>query len=226
MIDRVKDRLVCSLAINMDECIDLTRRPMRLYADRVDADFFVLNHSNRNPPHLAKYDLLTAANTAGYEQVLYLDADVYVRRGVPNIFEHYTNALFDETPPDGYFEQHHHLIAKDMKELLKKYKLGDPYFNTGVMVFDREGLQSLCSVFNDYTEFTTHKTYFEQHQLNAFIHRAGIWTQHLSRRWNSFASDKMLTERYLLDSYFVHTPGIKNPKHRVAKLKQIKDALP
>lgn len=226
MIERSKNRLVCTLAINMGECINLTRRPMRLYAQRVNADFHVWNKTDRDPPHLAKYDLLQTAHKTGYEQILYVDADVYIRRGVPNIFEHYTNALFNETPSDGYFEAHHHKIAREMRELISDYNLTDPYYNTGVMIFNAKGLERLCSVYSNDTSFQTYGAYFEQHQLNAFLKRAELPEQQLSRRWNSFASNRLFTDRFLLNSYFVHVPGLKTLEQKAAKLKQIKNALP
>ena len=92
------DNLLCSIAIDMDYCTAHTKERMQQYAKRIDADFYQVTESRRRIPHLAKYDLIMMASRMGYKRVLYLDCDIYVRRGVPNIFEYYSNALFNEQP--------------------------------------------------------------------------------------------------------------------------------
>jgi len=201
---------------------------MRKYAQRIGADFFVLRESTRKPPHLAKYDLLTMANTAGYQKILYVDADVYIRRGVPNIFDHYENALFNELPQkDEWFEPWQTKTVTTYKEQIDpEFEIGNPYYNTGVMVFNKDGLRRLCQELEKVQEHKTVPIYYEQHELNLLLKKAGLPESNLHERWNTYASMRDLNDRKLIDSYFIHTPGMTIPEQRVTKLQQIVTYLP
>lgn len=219
--------LVCSVAIGMEHCTIHTSEPMQKYAERIGADFFQITESKRRVPHLAKYDLILMAHKMGYERFLFLDSDIYVRRGIPNIFEYYTNALFNEMEDMDKLEYWKKRMFETMKsEIDPDFNLGDPYYNTGVMVLDEKGLNKIADRIRNLSEFKIVEIYYEQHQLNLLLKQEGLPEQQLNKRWNTFGSQNDLNSPELQESYFVHVPGITVKKHRSAKLKQIVEQLP
>lgn len=216
-----KKRLICSISINMTNCMDYTRIHMKKYAERVGADFFVLREFNKTP-HLAKYELLSTAFKDGYNKVLYLDADVYIRSGVPDIFSHYQNALFDESEIiKGYNKQKIESTTKSIQEIDPSYKEGDKYYNTGVMIFDRDGLKKLLTETSKTDEFKLSPSYYEQHEFNIFLKKAGLPYRSLNRRWNEYASSGPLNTDELINSYFIHVPGMKDSDQKAKRLASI-----
>jgi len=209
----------------MEHCTVHTQKPMEDYAARIDADFFQITESKRKFPHLAKYDLILIAQRMGYERFLFLDSDIYVRRGIPNIFEHYTNALHNEMPnPEDLVYWQRHMFGT-MTEMDPTFKIGDPYYNTGVMTLDLEGLTKLKERIVNLDGFKTVEIYFEQHELNMLLKQEGLPHQDLDKRWNTVASQEDLNSKTLQDSYFVHVPGTV-VEERYTRLKQIVEQLP
>jgi hypothetical protein len=67
----------------------LTGPQMEAYADRVGADYHVINDDHYPHYSLAnKFRLRTLA--ANYDRALYLDADVWIRPTAPNVFEQFS----------------------------------------------------------------------------------------------------------------------------------------
>ena len=221
------ENLVCSVAIGMEHCTIHTQEPMERYAERVNADFHQITQSKRRVPHLAKYDLIMMAERMGYKRFLFIDSDIYIRRGVPNIFEHYTNALFNEMPRlDEMLYWQRKMFETMTSKIDPDFKIGDPYYNTGVMVFDAEGIRKLSHRLTTMPKYKIVEDYYEQHELNWMLKQEELPHQNLSSRWNTYASYSDLKSDVLKDSCFVHVSSIQDKDERSAKLKQVVDLLP
>lgn len=221
------ENLVCSVAIDMEHCTIHTQEPMERYAERVNADFHQITQSKHRVPHLAKYDLIIMAERMGYKRFLFLDSDIYIRRGVPNIFEHYTNALFNEMPnPSDLVFWQRKMFESMTAKIDPDFKIGDPYYNTGVMVFDKEGIKKLAHRLTTMPEYKIVEEYYEQHELNWILKQEALPDQNLSSRWNTYASYSDLKSDVSKDSYFVHVNGITDKDERSARLKRISEMIP
>ena len=217
-----KPRLVCTVTIKMGQIYDLTRESLYRYAAHQGADFFELTETTRPTPHYAKYDLLTAAYTCGYQRVLFVDADVYIRENAPDIFNDYRNAAFNEFPlmkkkyqdrTTGYIRDNHD----------KGFPHGT-YYNTGVMVFNRGGLKKLIPLLRLSKE--KRGVFWEQDELNYFFWKGKVLDASLTRHWNQFIWRQGSEPKELDEAHFLHASGIKDTKRRVRRINDIKARFP
>lgn len=160
---------------------DLTLPRMQSYARECGAEFIVVDQwdSEKDTPHFAKFDIIQQAKHQ-FDRMLFLDADVLILKGTASIFDCYTCALHDEfDTPDG---RPNPIVQLAMTELRRNFDPGfrAPYFNTGVMLLDRETLVALDQQLQERIRLVL----WEQCQLNHALRKIGKPQQRLSRRWN------------------------------------------
>lgn len=182
---------------------ELTDHRMRAYAKQIGAEYIVIDETPLHPPHFAKFDIFTKF-ASDFDQLLYVDADVYIRKHAPNIFDTHTSAMFSELPhpkPDwlrpstNWIRQH---LAGDWPN--------DRYFNTGVIVADTEAITLLASVLSDVVP--RKGVFFEQEQLNVLMHNVGFPRTRLEQRWNQFCCPTWITPGKASDAFFLHGTGM------------------
>lgn len=203
-------RIVATIATGeCSQIYDVTRASMQTYASKLGANHIAVKHTTRNPPHFAKFDLLVDLADQGYEQVLYVDADVYIRKDAPNIFETHTqSAAFNEVP-----HPKHEWVGKSLdwiQQNLDKDWPRDRYFNTGVLAFDGRSLLALASIISRTRQ--RDGIYFEQEQLNVLMRDAGCPATALDCRWNQFCGPVWFTPKRAKNAYFLHGTGVPNDK--------------
>ena len=113
-----------------------THPTLMAYADRIGADFKVINESDRTSPHWEKFRIYDLLNT--YHRILYLDTDISIRDDCPN--------LFDIVPKEklGAFNEAPFTNGRQFSiyESCKNYDIKLPdwnwkYYNSGVLVISR-----------------------------------------------------------------------------------------
>lgn len=221
MLHKRNKWLIYTVDIGVEDYTNITNTPMSNYANRIGADFYTCRNTTRKSPYHAKYDIFSEACAIGYEKVLYLDSDVLIRRGVPNIFEHYTNALFNEIPLKEKYEIYD--IVKIMINIGdKKFDSNCPFYNSGVILFDNFGLQKLNKEFENIKDSTIH----DQYNLNNILRKIDLPIQHLNQRWNTNGGYRIpYDEPTLIDSYFIHVSKLELEK-RIEKLNMINTMFP
>ncbi len=182
---------------------ELTAPRMREYAALIEADYVVVRETHRKPAHFAKFDLLVDMVDQGFEQILYVDADVYIRKHAPNIFDQYAAAAFSEIP-----HPKPNWVGKATRWIRKHLAADwplDRYFNTGVLVLSGETLRTLAASIRNVVPKTG--VYYEQDQLNVLMRTAGYPVERLDPCWNQFCSEPWITEAKARDAYFLHVTG-------------------
>ncbi len=198
----------------------LTHPRMVEYARLLDAEYIVVNETKRKPAHFAKFDLLIDMADQGFEKILYVDADIYIRQHAPNIFDTYATAMFSELPhprPDW--------VAKSTQWIRSHLAADwptDRYFNTGVIVIGGEQLTSLATLLRKATPKPG--IYFEQEQLNVLMHAVGFPQEHLAQQWNQFCGPQWITTAKAANAYFLHGTGFNQCDRKLQLLnKYVKD---
>lgn len=124
-----------SIGDNYSLISKLTHPTLKRYADKIGADFVVIDKPSHTP-HWEKfqiYDLLVK-----YNRIIYLDTDLIVRDDCPNLFDmvpEFQLGIFNE----GRFEPRTGSLQEACKEYGKSIpkKWDGTYYNTGVMVLSR-----------------------------------------------------------------------------------------
>lgn len=182
---------------------ELTAPRMREYAEQIGAEHLVITETQQHPAHFAKFDLITRLADEGYDAALYLDADIYIRRAAPDIFEHFSSAAFSEFPhPEPAWVQQ---AIRWIRRNLAGDWPGDRYFNTGVLVLDKQSLTELATRIAEVQPVTG--IYWEQDQLNVLMRNAGVPHQVLPACWNQFCSQVWFTPAKAVAAYFLHATG-------------------
>lgn len=183
-----KARVICTIVSGkFDAIFNETAVAMREYADKCDADLRIHPADGMDPrwgptPHFAKYELFCELAETDYERVLYLDADVYVRKNAPNIFQTYKfTAARSEFP---HPRPHTIFAAIDwIREHIHPLWDRDRYYNTGVLLFDDVTLMKLARKLKECVP--QQGRFFEQCQLNWLLREVGMPEEQLGLAWNA-----------------------------------------
>lgn len=140
-------------------------------------------------PHFFKYEVfrrayqcLNAAPDVFDGQMLFLDADIYVRSGAPDIFEQYPTGgwLRPESP---HPRPHAITIAKNwIRKNCDRRFIGE-YYNTGVILGSYIWWRGLVGGLKKIVP--KKGPYFEQDQLNAVIYRYADAVDYLPIQFNA-----------------------------------------
>jgi hypothetical protein len=205
-------RAVVTIAVGQGfgEMAALTHPGISAYARRIGADFVSLNAPSQNAPslnapslnapcaapHFQKFRLASLLDL--YDRILYMDTDIVVTDGCPDIFEVVPEDAFGAWFPNpmipGRFADR---IAR-VQEVLGDIGWRENYFNSGVMVVSRLH-QPIFENPGDYAD-----DFFEQTQLNYRVQKGRYRTVDIGYRWNHTSA--VYTERRL-QSHFIHYAG-------------------
>tara|TARA_B100000029_G_C17518535_1_gene938975 strand:- start:575 stop:1405 length:831 start_codon:yes stop_codon:yes gene_type:complete len=182
------------LESDIDEWSIITLNRMQLYADRVGADLVVIDESKiremKVPDsfntfqivNMLKFYILDTFSKSEYENMLFLDLDILVRRDAENIFEtvpltgfHMTvnkndsdTKTYKELIHKHYFE-HGRVPPRVFKSLV---------YNGGIIYADNESVQKFCKKIPSLFEWDE---FFKSHNLrsNPFFDGVKMNEQHL-----------------------------------------------
>ena len=187
MKPRAKTAVVTvSLGRKMQAIGKLTHPLMRRYADEIRSDFVVIDRHvvARRQAKFEKlqiYDLLKL-----YDRILYLDTDIVVMPGCPNLFRQVPagkfGAFFDSEVKDNDADIP---VWRDEEIAYFQEKYGDigwgsVYFNTGVMVLGKAHRE----IVNYHRGFHRGKRFIDQTQINYNFQKSGAAAFDLGTKFN------------------------------------------
>ena len=206
---------------------DICEKSQRAYAEKIGADFISITEKQFNEnqcPHVEKLQAFELLEK--YEKILYVDADVLIKKDAPDIFTHekgYFYALseaecipVDPTPQVNEILKHFKIpffFPKVQKGEHKykviggvEFKVPAPewpqYFNTGVMLFDRSQINVWKKWdWKEYFETNGNPSIvpYEQNYINSLIIRFGF-ARALDMRFNmimTYHENKKETAHFL-----------------------------
>jgi len=183
---------------------ELTEPSLQAYARKIDAEYVVVRNTKHVIPHFAKFDIFEKMATDGVDQLLYVDADIYIRKHAPNILAYHTSAMFSELPhprPDWLRES-----TDWIRMRLDNNWPHDRYFNTGVIVADKSAIVAVAKQLQQ--AVPCKGVFFEQEQLNVLMHRAGFPLTTLEPKWNQFCCPEWITPERASRAFFLHATGV------------------
>jgi hypothetical protein len=123
------------------ELLTITRPAMERYAQRVGADFVSIRGESWCPqfPMMDKFRIYPYAQQ--YEQMLFVDADAFIRKDCPNLFEWYPNeviGMHDDTPYNDSWDWRGEArsVALSQREPFDRDKFR--LYNSGVVLSSRK----------------------------------------------------------------------------------------
>lgn len=179
---------------------EYTHPTIEKYAERIGADFMVLDESNSTSPHWEKFQIFHLLNQ--YERILYLDTDLIVRDDCPNLFEVvpvnflglFNEALFTDGRSISMYE-----VCRDYETTLPDWN--GAYYNTGVMVISRSHKYLFKKPDKEVFNF------YEQGYLNLKISQMEINVFDLPYNYNRMTCMDPIIGEERFASYIVHYAG-------------------
>ncbi len=184
----------------------LTHPTLKAYADRVGADFVVLNSKKtaKSTPHWEKFAIRDLFKN-GYDRIIYVDTDIIIRDDCPNLFEEVPAGMvgmFDEAP---FTDRSKELMIDTCKEYgITLPGWNSKYYNTGVMVLSKVHEDLLEKPEKEYFSF------YEQTYINVKIAEKSIPVHDLSYKFNRMVCMDGHTGEDRYDSYIIHYAGFPN----------------
>lgn len=195
-------------AINDTELFQYTRPSWESYCKRHNCEFYVIdsNLDENTSPHWYRYWIYDLK--PGYDQYLYVDADIMAKWNAPNIFEKYNDlstlyAVRDNSGLSWIWEG-----IKIYENMFKGVELDwENYFNSGVMLFSKEH-EELVKAFKQFyldnkeliAQFREqYRKGFDQNIFNYFCTYQEIKVEFMSEKWNLF---HMRRREIFYNSYF------------------------
>lgn len=208
--------------------IDLISPRMKKYAEKYMLDFEIITNKVQEHPAYNKLQLLNYIDK--YSRILFLDADVIIRNDAPNIFE--------VVPENhlGIFNEEYLKICNCGQETIDEYnklnltqsKYNGNYYNTGVMIFDK----NIALKIFDQNYKTTNEFFADQGYINYMIQLYNVPCYDIGYKFNGLNHGNLIGDEKYYNSYFIHMNGngtFKNKyeflKNDIEKLKQIERIL-
>lgn len=193
-------RAIVTLCIgnDFDQLARLTHPLMRDYANKMHADFIIIDSPELgiSPIHYEKYQLANLLNK--YERVLFIDTDVVVRPNSPDLFEYVPKNMFGAYLASKHSDCHDASLEKVQDELGSLGWKKD-YFNSGVMVLSRDH-QPLFDLSHG-----CFNGFYEQTQLNYNLQKLKLPFFDIGFQYNhvELIGEPISNET----SYFIHYAG-------------------
>ncbi len=168
---------------------EITHPLLKAYADRIKADFIVINtpQLNLNYIHYEKYQIYDLLKD--YERIIYLDTDIIVKPKCPNLFEIVPEEQFGAfvVSKHTYF---HDGAIKDIQKVLGEIDWKREYINNGVMVISKCHRQVFAKN-HDLFVWSSEKRHFpDQTILNYHIQKLGIPIYDIGYKFNHTSGTK------------------------------------
>ncbi len=177
-------KAVVTLCIgDADKLGEITHPSFKAYADRIEADFIVINTPklNLNYIHYEKYQIYDLLHD--YERIIYLDTDIIISPKCPNLFDIIPEKQFGAfvVSKHTYF---HDGAIKDIQKLLGDISWKREYINNGVMVISKCH-RELFQKSNELLVWASEKRNFpDQTILNYHLQKLGIPIYNIGYKFN------------------------------------------
>jgi hypothetical protein len=190
-------RVILTIAVGQafHDIAALTHPAMAAYARRTNADFIALN-TDATEPHLQKARIAEFLQL--YDRILYLDTDIVVNDGCPDLFDIVPEDTFGAWFPNPMFPGRFADRIRRVQQVLGDIGWVDNYFNSGVMVVSR----AHAAAFENLSEYRD--DFFEQTLLNYRVRKRRYATKDIGFRWNHTGA---VDPSQRLHSHFIHYAG-------------------
>lgn len=163
------------------EMYDLSQIAMKRYANRVGADYHCITEMDNSYPHPAFLRFSVFEKFKEYDQILYVDADLFFHDLTPNIFElsqnHSKSAFMkvDSARPE---------ISKSYQQF-KKTSQTEIYYNSGLFLYKREFIDKFVdSNWREVMEMYKNSRFMDQDALNYLLRNNHQDICQVSYHWN------------------------------------------
>lgn len=194
--------ITLSVGSNYSKMESLATPRMLNYCKKYDLHHIIMRDKLFDHPAYNKLLLKNYINN--FDRILFMDMDVIIRNDAPNIF--------DIVPEDslGIFDEEYLQICKCARETIDLYnshtneniQWDGKYFNTGIIVFNKENIKILNEDLPMLDEF-----YADQGYINYQINRKKIKVFDIGFQFNGLNNPKITGKDRLLNSYFIHCNG-------------------
>ena len=185
----------------MKDMYDHSQVVMKQYADRVGADYVCITEMDSKYPHPAFLRFKIFEQFKEYDQIMYVDADMFFHDMTPDLFE-YTERQsetsfmkIDSALPETSISYRKHL----------KTSKTETYYNSGFFVFKREFIDKFWNQHWVPMELYKKSEWKDQDALNYMIRNEHENMYLLSRDWNGV----MAVEKPLFN---VHYSGLRKDR--------------
>jgi hypothetical protein len=187
----------------------LTHPTIKAYADRIGAEFKVINEKKISSTsiHWEKFQIFDLLNI--YDRILFVDTDIIIREDAPNLFDIVPKdklGMFNEAPWTLRSRELMIDVCKQYGVILSNWD--GRYFNTGVMVISRAHKYLFKKPDLEYFSF------YEQTYLNMriaeFVIKEELKIFELEYRFNRMTCMDRFTGEERFASYFIHYAGFPN----------------
>jgi lipopolysaccharide biosynthesis glycosyltransferase len=185
------------------------------YCKKYNIEHFLSQEVKINGPHIMfeKYQLFNLLN-AGYDRVLYLDADVLITPNAENIFEKYFKMdkfyAYDENDKPEWMDRDNYIYENISNiEWPINQKGKKQYFNAGIMLFSKEVFSKYPYAFNlnDIPNWPNLWYFGEQTIVNYWIAKNKIPFESIDYSFNrmDLGEYDLKNDRY--NANFIHYAG-------------------
>ncbi len=153
----------------------LTHPTIKKYANKIDADFIVIEETKISDPNWEKTQVYTLLNK--YKRIILLDSDIIIRNDCPNLFDIVPEEKLGAFNEKKYFTNSEKNKLEAIKYKINISKITNDYFNTGVMVISRKHKPLFKPVtiqqgsFNDYFNVLIQRDKIKVHELEYKFNR-------------------------------------------------------
>jgi lipopolysaccharide biosynthesis glycosyltransferase len=187
-------------------CGQYTIPLMKQYAESIKADFIIITESDCIHPQNNKFKINDYLEK--YDRVLYLDSDIVVKPGSPNIFDEVPEEMFGALnygyPEKGKELMNQFLLLSSLKEIKVNENL---LINSGVMILSKIHKDLIKKPDKEILVKDGRTTFKDQLYINYLLQKNDIKVHFLEERWNfryPYKNEKRLKKALNKNFYFIH----------------------
>lgn len=210
---------------------EVTHPSLSAYAQKCGADFIVID----KPKYVDKFKLLTYEKLqvwelldGSYDQIVFVDTDILIAPDAPSVFDMCPIGIFGAASEEAYSMSRVHRDVTQNK--LGKVDWLNPYFNSGVMVFDvshREMFNPDAKILEEWVNDKDNHDHIMSDQpiLNYLVNRLSFRMIDFGYKFNHTRVIKNTQIRFR--SYFIHYAGPSGHRYgtRYEQMKKDADVL-
>lgn len=210
-------KIIFTISVDGGECFKICTDSQKRYAKRIGVDFLCRHSFNSNVMELGidrdKYFVKELLEI--YDKVLYLDADVLIKKDSPDIFEQYQDdnnfIVFNEVSCNN--------VEMDIpiQKAADKYKINwkktDGHYdwlNAGVMLFSKGHEKIMEYIPEEFFQLEGYPLLYDMAYMQFKIYKYGIPVTFMDRRFNTMIY-------FRDDGWFLHFANVHDRNERIKK---------
>jgi len=215
-------KVIFTISVNGGICFDICTESQRRYAKRIGVDFVCRHsfHSDIKELGIDRDKYFVAELLKIYDKVLYLDADVFIKKDALDIFRFYENnnnfIVYNEVMYNGV--QMDDAISKAMKEnKIDEWQKTNGHYdwlNAGVMLFSQGHEKIMEYMADEFFKLDEYPLLYDMPYMIYKIHKYNIPVTYMDKRFNTMI--------YFEDNGdFLHFANVHDRDERILKYKEM-----